>query len=78
MEYLDGENLEQRLKKGPLSVEQTSRYAAQIAEALAHAHKAGIAHRDLKPSNVMLTKNGQSLAPESRVDNDSLRSLFKL
>ena len=48
MEYLEAENLEQRLKKGPLSVDQTSRYSSQIADALAHAHKLGITHRDLK------------------------------
>ena len=61
MELLDGETLEQRLKKGPLPPEQTIRYAAQIADALAKAHKQGITHRDLKPSNVMLTKAGAKL-----------------
>src|SRR5438552_2633474 len=57
MEYLEGETLEQRLLKGPLPPEQTIRYASQIADALAKAHKLGITHRDLKPSNVMLTKD---------------------
>jgi eukaryotic-like serine/threonine-protein kinase len=61
MEYLEGETLEQRLSKGPLLPEQTLRYAAQIADALAKAHKLGITHRDLKPSNVMLTKSGAKL-----------------
>src|SRR6266849_707490 len=61
MELLDGETLEQRLRKGPLPPEQTIRYAAQIADALAKAHKQGITHRDLKPSNVMLTKAGAKL-----------------
>jgi len=61
MEYLEGETLEQRLSKGPLPPEQTLRYGAEIAEALARAHKLGVTHRDLKPSNVMLTKNGAKL-----------------
>jgi eukaryotic-like serine/threonine-protein kinase len=60
MEYLEGETLEQRLLKGPLPPEQTLRYA-QIADALAKAHKLGITHRDLKPANVMLTKSGAKL-----------------
>ena len=61
MEYLEGETLERRLTKGPLPPEQTLRYAAQIADALAKAHKLGITHRDLKPANVMLTKSGAKL-----------------
>jgi Tol biopolymer transport system component/tRNA A-37 threonylcarbamoyl transferase component Bud32 len=61
MELVEGETLEHRLTKGPLLPEQTIRFAAQIADALAKAHKLGIVHRDLKPSNVMLTKTGAKL-----------------
>src|ERR1700681_3224889 len=61
MQYLEGETLEARLKKGALPLDQALQYAIQIADALATAHKAGIVHRDLKPGNVMLTKSGAKL-----------------
>jgi Tol biopolymer transport system component len=61
MQYLEGETLEARLKKGALPLNQAIQYAIHIADALATAHKAGIVHRDLKPGNVMLTKSGAKL-----------------
>src|SRR5215470_10608460 len=61
MELVEGETLEHRLAKGPLPQEQTIRLAAEIADALAKAHKRGITHRDLKPSNIILTKSGTKL-----------------
>ena len=61
MECLEGETLEQRLKKGALPLDQALQMGIQIADALAVAHRAGIVHRDLKPGNVMLTKSGAKL-----------------
>jgi len=57
MEYLEGETLAQKLKKGPLPLEQVLRYGIEIADALDHAHRHGVVHRDLKPGNIMLTKS---------------------
>jgi Tol biopolymer transport system component len=61
MELVEGKTLEHQLIKGSLPPEQVVRCAAQIADALAQAHKMGITHRDLKPSNIMLTKTGAKL-----------------
>ena len=61
MEYLEGETLAARLRKGPMPLTQALRTAVEIAQALAAAHAQGIVHRDLKPSNVMLTSGGAKL-----------------
>ena len=61
MELLEGETLADRLTKGPLPLAEVLRYGAQIADALARAHRQSITHRDLKPGNVMLTKSGAKL-----------------
>ena len=61
MEHLDGDTLASRLSKGPLPLDQALRYAAEIADALDKAHRAGIVHRDLKPGNIMLTKSGAKI-----------------
>ena len=61
MELVEGETLAERLRSGPLSVEEICLYGAQIAEALSAAHAQGIVHRDLKPGNVMLSGSGVKL-----------------
>jgi Tol biopolymer transport system component len=61
MEYLEGETLSTRLRRGPLAITQALQIAVEVAEALAHAHQHGIIHRDLKPGNVMLTRSGAKL-----------------
>src|SRR5271157_4498395 len=61
MEFLQGESLAERLRKGPLPPEQVLIIGIEIADALEKAHRAGVVHRDLKPGNVMLTKSGAKL-----------------
>ena len=58
MEYVTGETLDHRLRKGRMPLPETLRLAGEIAEALQEAHERGILHRDLKPSNIMLTQQG--------------------
>ena len=61
MECLEGQTLADRLRKGPLPIEQVLRYAIDICEGLEKAHRCGVIHRDLKPGNIMLTKVGAKL-----------------
>jgi len=61
MEFLEGETLAERLRKGALPLDQFVKIGVQITGALDKAHRAGIVHRDLKPGNIMLTKSGAKL-----------------
>jgi eukaryotic-like serine/threonine-protein kinase len=61
MEFLEGETLAARLRRGRLSIDQAIRCAIEMADALDKAHRQGIVHRDLKPGNVMLTTAGVKL-----------------
>src|SRR5262249_16519628 len=58
MELVEGETLADKLKNGPLPIDEALEISKQIAEALAAAHERGIVHRDLKPANIKLTSNG--------------------
>ena len=58
MELVDGEDLSQRIKRGPIPFDEAIAIAKQIAQALAAAHDQGIIHRDLKPANIKLREDG--------------------
>ena len=58
MEYVDGSDLKRQMKSAPnfkLPTDNVIKYAIQIADALAYAHRVGVVHRDIKPANIMLT-----------------------
>ena len=58
MEYLDGESLLDRLRKGPLPLSEALAYGVQIADALDKTHRQGVVHRDVKPGNIIITSSG--------------------
>lgn len=59
MEWLDGHDLSTHLRQGPLPVPSAATLVAQVADALALAHRQGVVHRDLKPSNIVLLRDPQ-------------------
>jgi serine/threonine protein kinase len=59
MKFIDGKPLDDVIGKyGPLPIALVARVMAQVADALAYAHRNGIVHRDIKPGNIMLDKEG--------------------
>lgn len=76
MEYVEGETLAARLRRGRLPLQEGLQVGMEIASALDAAHSAGIVHRDIKPANIMLTKAGAKLLDfglaRTRLSEDSL------
>jgi len=61
MAYVDGGSLRDLVGHGPLEPEYALSIAAQVADALHHAHQRGIVHRDIKPNNILLSRDGRPL-----------------
>src|SRR6202008_1314145 len=59
MELVGGETLAERIRRGPIPVDESLGIAQEIAEALEAAHEKGVVHRDLKPANVKITPEGK-------------------
>jgi serine/threonine protein kinase len=60
MEFMQGETLKDRLRRGPLKMDDLLDFAIQVAGALHAAHAQGILHRDIKPANLFITDHGQA------------------
>jgi eukaryotic-like serine/threonine-protein kinase len=58
LEYVEGEDLAARIRRGPLPPDEALAIARQIAEALEAAHEIGVVHRDLKPANIKVRSDG--------------------
>jgi serine/threonine protein kinase/Tol biopolymer transport system component len=82
MELVEGEELAERIARGPVPVDEALPIAKQICEALEAAHKQGIIHRDLKPANIKIRPDGtvkvldfglaKALEPASHSDGGAL------
>jgi serine/threonine-protein kinase len=58
LELIEGDTLAERIRRGPMPVDDALHIAKQILEALEAAHERGVCHRDLKPANIKLTPDG--------------------
>ena len=76
MEYIEGDDISQQLKRGEkYDTETATTIMTQVCEALDMAHAQGYVHRDIKPSNIMLRENGAAVLMDfgvTKVDDASV------
>ena len=60
MTYYEGESLSQKIKKEPLSFDESMKIFSQISQGLMAAHEEKIIHRDIKPGNIIITEKGEA------------------
>ena len=78
MEYVEGELLEDKIKRGPLQISEAIDFAAQIADALSEAHSLGIVHCDVKAANLIVNQRGMiklldfGIAAAAAASNDEI------
>src|SRR5579883_2103113 len=64
MPFVAGGSLRDRLRRGPLAIEEARELGRALARALARAHERGVVHRDLKPENILYTREGKPLVAD--------------
>src|SRR5581483_8560941 len=60
LELLEGETLQARIRRGPLTIDEVVDFGIQLCDSLDSAHQKGIIHRDIKPANIFLTARGHA------------------
>lgn len=75
-ELVHGQTLAERLKQGPLPVAVAVEMGAQIAQALATAHRAGVVHRDLKPANILLEGSTEPASLRVKIIDFGVAKIF--
>ncbi len=61
MAFVDGGSLKEMILRGPVDMDYALSIAAQVADALQHAHQRGLVHRDVKPNNILISRDGRPL-----------------